>query len=420
MKMLLTLLLLLAPTLRAQDTIVFILDDVGEIDLEELMADGRCPNIKRVADYGIKFTNAKASPTCMPTRYAIDFGGWRVAPTDKVCYIPTNRTPPSSLISLADLVSPVGVSPGFFGKWHEGANPNSLNDWQRAPGEHGYSVYRGVIPGGNVTTCGGTSYWDWVRVEDGVQSTSNKYQPTVMFTRWYYWWTSTPGPKLAVYSAQLAHDPFHRPDALWLPNGYPDTPTDRDKYEAMIVALDTQVGAMLPLLTPDDLLIIIGDNGTPRDVAGTQRAKTTTFWRGIDVPLIVAGAGIPSGQTSPALVHAVDIYATIAERYGRTVPLSSPSMSLMPLALGQAQQIHSYVVCGTRGDNPLPADIAAVSPRYKFRRTGTPTSVPSVQEWFFDTVSDPLELVDLIDSTDPSIQYEIELHRAWLNSIFPP
>lgn len=418
MKLLLTLVLLVfASRARAQDTIVFIFDDIGEIDLEEMMADGRCPNIKTVADYGIKFTNAKASPTCMQARYAIDFGEWRVAPTDKVCAPSTNRTPSAALDSLADLVSPFACV-GFFGKWHEGSNP--AGPWPRAPETHGYPVYRGVVPGGSVTVCGGTSFWDWPRIEDGVLSTSNQYQPTAMFTSWHYWWTSTPGPKLAVYSAQLAHAPYHRPDAVWLPAGYPETLSDRDKYEAMIVALDTQMGAMFPLLTPDDLVVIVGDNGTPRDVAGTQRAKTTTFWRGIDVPLILAGAGIPSGQTNPALVHAVDVYATIAERYGATVAQSSPSRSLMPLAFGQVQQLHDYVVCGTRGDSPIPADIAAVSARFKFRRTGTATSVPPTREWFFDTVADPNELVDLIASQDTLIQAEIALHRAWLNSIFPP
>lgn len=418
MKLLLTLMLLVfALPARAQDTIVFILDDVGEIDLEELMADGRAPNIQAAANYGIKFTNAKASPTCMQTRYSIDFGEWRVAPTGKVCNPSNGQTPPMSLTSLADLVTPLGVSVGFFGKWHEGSNP--AGPWYQAPAAHGYTTYRGVIPGGNVRVCGGLSYWSWVKVDDGVLGSSNHYQPTVMFTRWHAWWNSTPGPKLAIYSAQLAHEPYHRPDAVWLPPGYPPTSTDREKYEAMIVALDTQLGAMFPSLTPDDLVVIVGDNGTPQDVAGTSRAKTTTYWRGIDVPLILAGAGLPPKTTNDALVHVIDIYATIADRYGATISPMSPSRSLLPEVLERPYPLHDYVACGTRGDR-FPSDVAAVSSRYKFRRTGEATSIPPAQEWFYDSLSDPNELVNLIDSTDPTIQTEIELHRAWLNSVFPP
>ena len=85
----------------------------------------------------------------------------------------------------------------------------------------------------------------------------------------------------------------------------------------MIVALDTAVGQVLRRVSKETLVVFVGDNGTPGAVAPEpERAKRTTFERGLRVPLLVAGPGVPHGA-SDALVHVVDLYATVAELCGR-------------------------------------------------------------------------------------------------------
>jgi arylsulfatase A-like enzyme len=93
------------------------------------------------------------------------------------------------------------------------------------------------------------------------------------------------------------------------------------------------------------VIIFLGDNGSPEDVA-TEEPKTTIYEGGVHVPMIVAdgnsvaaemnGTTAPPsflaqtklGQTSPRLVHAVDLYATITEIAGVTSGLPSPMDSI--------------------------------------------------------------------------------------------
>lgn len=398
----------LAGLARAQDVVLVILDDVGKVDLEQLMADGRAPNLAAVAARGLRFENAIANPVCQASRRSISFGDFRVHPSGDVCAQPTARTPGLELISLAERAR---RSSAVFGKWHEGANP--AGEWPLAPRAHGWGAWRAGVPGGTVEACGGIDYSNWIRVEDGrVVLATGVYQPEAMFRRWNDWWSKARGPRLVVYSAQLAHEPYHRPPDAWLPAGYRETPTARDKFEAMIVVLDRQVGGIVARLTPDDVLIVVGDNGTPREVAGTQRAKTTTFERGIRVPLIFAGGLVPKGASSEALVHVVDLYATIAELCGATADPALDSRSLVPLLRGDSRPVHEYVLAGTRGDRFV-WDVCARSLRYKLRRVGQPGGIPAPFERFHDLATDPEERIDLIDS--PAHQAEIALHRAWLD-----
>ena len=86
----------------------------------------------------------------------------------------------------------------------------------------------------------------------------------------------------------------------------------------MLEALDTELGRLLNSLSADTrdntLVIFMGDNGTPNQVSRSlynKGAKGTLFEAGINIPFVVAGAGVTSGRTD-ALVSAVDLYATIA------------------------------------------------------------------------------------------------------------
>jgi len=203
----------LAPALHAQDTVLVILDEVGKVDLDQLMADGRAPNLADLARRGFVFDCAIANSVCQPTRRSIDFGDFRVQPSGLVCDVPTNKTPPVALVSLPEVT---GMTSAFFGKWHEGSNP--VGPWPLAPIAQGWGSFQAGVVGGTVEACGGLDYWNWVRVENGVvSSVVGVYQPSVMYARWLQWWRTSRGPRLVMYSAQLAHEPYHRPPDVWLP-----------------------------------------------------------------------------------------------------------------------------------------------------------------------------------------------------------
>src|SRR6185503_11166604 len=152
------------------------------------------------------------------------------------------------------------------------------------------------------------------------------------------------GPCLVVWNMHLAHAPFHKPDASIMPPGWTAPGlvlTNQQKYEAMLIGADWQIGRVLSQLDLDDwLVIVVGDNGTPENIApDPNRAKTTTLERGIHVPLFMVGAGLPAG-TQTRLCHIADILPTLADYWNVPVPQGIDGIALVGLQ-------HGWVISGT-------------------------------------------------------------------------
>jgi len=121
--------------------VVFILtDDVGYGDISANGATRvKTPNIDRIANDGIRFTNAYApAATCTPSRYALMTGeyafrkpGTGVLPGDAAMIIDPAR------LSLPRIFKAAGYATAAIGKWHLGlgSSTNPL-DWNKhiAPG----------------------------------------------------------------------------------------------------------------------------------------------------------------------------------------------------------------------------------------------------------------------------------------------
>ena len=394
---------LLADPASAQDVTLFLLDDVGRADLDRLIAEGRAPAFRKLVQEGFTFSNAFANPICQPTRRSLDFGRFEVDWTGRICTDDPGLIPATE-VSLAERV---GVRSAFFGKWHEGGHPEG-GPYTLAAQGHGWHHWRAGVAGG-INACGGTDYFNWNRIEDGsVNFTLDLYQPTVQYQRWLEWKIAGRAPRLTMFSIPLAHAPFHRPPRPWLPDGYPPTHSQHAKYQAMIVACDTMLGRMLARMEPQDVLILTSDNGTPGELIGSQRAKGTTFERGLRVPLMLYGKGIPRG-TSAALVHVVDVHSTVGELLGAPPDPTLDSRSLMPLVRGDTQAPHDYILCGTIGNNVWADDVCVRSSRFKLRRFGPGLA----QEEFYDLGRDPDELVNRLD--DAHLSETIAAHRTWLD-----
>jgi arylsulfatase A-like enzyme len=71
-------------------------------------------------------------------------------------------------------------------------------------------------------------------------------------------------------------------------------------------------------------VIFLSDNGTPDETTlapwPADRAKNTPFEGGVNVPLIISGPQVSQpGSESGALVHVVDVFATVADIAGVTL-----------------------------------------------------------------------------------------------------
>ena len=198
-----------------------------------------------------------------------------------------------------------------LGKWH-------LSSGENDPAVHGWPHYAGGHPDlGHLD-----SYFSWPKTVDGVTSTSTVYATTDSVDetlkviaqakaggKRYFAWTAFNAP----------HDPWHEPPAAL----HPKTPlpptgaTDRAKFEAMVEAMDTEIGRLLRNVSlADTTVIFIGDNGTIGSVIAAPyprtKGKATMYEGGVRVPLLIAGAGVVSpNRRVSALVSAVDLFPTV-------------------------------------------------------------------------------------------------------------
>jgi len=127
-------------------------------------------------------------------------------------------------------------------------------------------------------------------------------------------------------------------------------------FDAMLEAVDAEIGLLLAQMHPEalanTLVVVVGDNGTPSAaIEGTlhdpTHGKGTFHELGVRVPMIVSGVLVPTGRhASRALVHAVDLWRTLADVCGADEARVAP---LQPLdSLSFADVIRSPAAPGAR------------------------------------------------------------------------
>ncbi len=115
------------------NVILLIADDLGYGDLECYGAKNvETPNVNRLADEGIKFTNCHATAaTSTPSRYSILTGeyAWRKSGTGVAQGNAATIIKPEQF-TMADLFHNAGYYTGAIGKWHLGLGPvTGQQDW---------------------------------------------------------------------------------------------------------------------------------------------------------------------------------------------------------------------------------------------------------------------------------------------------
>ena len=178
----------------------------------------------------------------------------------------------------------------------------------------------------------------------------------------------------------------------------------------MVEALDTEIGRLLASLEPEvherTNVVFLGDNGTPQLVTAPPfipgHGKLMIYDGGINVPLIVSG---PQVQGPPrlesALVHVLDVFATVAEVAGVDPQSVLPpgaeldSISLVPYLQGPGARPRRQTVFADmfapNGFAPNHAKYALRNERYKLLQHKTP-----LEDELYDLWSDPFELNDLL------------------------
>lgn len=378
-----------APGSTEQNVLVILADDLGFDDLATVSQVGWTPNIDAFSAQGLVCPNAFANPTCSPTRDSLLTSRWGGKLDGTPCLRTSGFEIPLEVLTLPKLVSETH-STRLFGKWHLGRDPAGAIPLEDVPTAYGYGGFDGVLA--NLIECDSSSYSDWQHVHDGTTTPSTDYEPRVVLDALKAWWSGTSGQKLAVWCPALPHGPMHWPPVEELPDGYPAEPqgaTQRHKYEAMIAALDRQVGEMLALVDFETTLVIfMGDNGTPSNVAPPGfggKAKGTAYDRGIHVPCIVAAPGVTPGIVT-RMVHPADIMPTVAVYLGLSAP-----QGIQGVSIGAPANVRAYVVAIDYFDNVFPVSSAACVRTSSLKLMAKQWHTSSPQWLFFKLATDPTE-----------------------------
>lgn len=315
--------------------LLIIADDMGK-DATDGFSEGSIkpitPNINTLKDSGISFENCWVYPTCSPTRASIITGkyGYRTGVKWAGDILSSSET------ILHDYITQETnnkYATALIGKWHLSGNGLVNN-----PEDFGMDYYAGLERGAV------TDYYAWLFTDDEIQVTETEYI-TKKFTDLSIDWINEQEKPWFLWLAYNApHTPFHLPPAEMHSQGalpeYEEGMDEMPYYMAAIEAMDYQIGRLLDNMSIEErentIILFVGDNGTPNQVAQSPYSQTTVkgslYQGGINTPLYASGKNVTRiGEIDDNLITSTDLYATIAQLAGVSVAEINDSKSLVPL-----------------------------------------------------------------------------------------
>ncbi|MDA9951008.1 sulfatase-like hydrolase/transferase [Oligoflexaceae bacterium] len=294
--------------------LLFIADDMG-VDVSDAYSYSEDPvstkYLTAMQKDGIVFDDFWATPACTTTRGALISG--RHGYSSGITFVPAVMDDATRTVQQALNSSSVkqNYNTAIFGKWHLGGKNADVDH----PNQFGVDNYFGNLF--NLD-----DYFNWTATENGEQSATTEYHTSLVASKAVEWISSQSSEKpwFAWVAFSAPHIPFHTPPAELL-SAYSNPSTDKEKYFAMIEAMDTAMGRVLDGLSSEQrektVVIFLGDNGTPikvmdKDVFDRDKGKNTVYEGGIRTPLIISGEPVTRKNVrDSSLINITDFFATI-------------------------------------------------------------------------------------------------------------
>jgi arylsulfatase A-like enzyme len=329
------------------NVVLFFIDDMGWKDVGFMGSKYyETPHIDKLASQGMIFTNAYAcAPNCAPSRaclmsglYGPRHGVFTVGDPARgnAKYrklVPTsNKTVlDAKFFTVAEALQNAGYVTATMGKWHLGADPKT----------QGFTVN----VGGNTSGSPRGGYFSPYRnpqLSDGPQGeylTDRLTDEAVKFIE------TNKSNRFFLYLTHYAvHTPIQgKPDLIEKYKGKkPSNGQGNATYAAMVDSTDQSVGRVLKTLDELDLakntvVLFFSDNGgygPATSMKPLRGSKGMLYEGGIREPLTIRWPGrVKPGSRCDVPVIGVDLYPTLLEATGTTVPKKTPldGESLVPL-----------------------------------------------------------------------------------------
>ncbi len=352
--------------------IVFLFTDDQRFDTIRALGNREIhtPNLDRLAERGTAFTHAyimggTCGAVCMPSRAMLHTGRTLFHIDREGQDIPREHT------TLGECLQAAGYTTFGTGKWHNGrpAFARSFSCGDRiffgGMSDHFKVPLNPFDPSGEYPK-------ERIYHEEKLHSSDLFSGAVIDFLQHH----EGGQPFFAYLSFTAPHDPrdthprFHAlydPAKLSLPESFlPEHPFDngelriRDEmlapfprtpevirqhtadYYAMLSHIDAAVGRVMATLratghADDTIVVFAGDNGLAVGRHGLM-GKQSVYDHSVHVPLLLAGPGVPRGETRDAFAYLIDIYPTLCDLIGIDIPSTVEGHSLCP-ALSSSEPI---------------------------------------------------------------------------------
>ena len=424
---------------RRPNIVLILTDDQGYGDLSShgnpLL---RTPNLDRLHDEGVRFTDFHVSPTCSPTRSALLTGRHEFRNGVTHTILERERLTLRA-VTLAQVLQSVGYATGIFGKWHLGDETEYQPD-RRGFEEvfiHGGGGIGQTYPG----SCGdapGNTYFNPAIWHNGSFLKTRGYCTDVFFGQALTWIESIQGrrPFFAYIACNAPHVPLQvRPEDEARYAGKIAN-TNAVKFLGMVANIDDNVGRLLERLAElkrdrDTLVIFLTDNGADGGIltgynAGMRGKKGTAYLGGTRAASLWRWPGtLVPGSRSNLTAH-LDVFPTLAELAGAKptteIETQVEGRSLVPLLeSGSApwpdRKLFTHLGRWAKGADPATTKyrMAAVrTPRWHLV-SAEASIAPAWQ--LFDVSRDPGETTD-VAGANPDVMRELSLaFEMWWASI---
>ena len=356
------------------------------------------PNIDKLRNSGITFTNVWATPVCSATRASLMTGKHGIK--NGVNTVPgILSTEHTSIFKQLKQQTNDEYATCLVGKWHIG----KTKDYDH-PNEHGVDDFMGVMGAGV------SDYYKWNKVENQSPDTCYEYA-TKYFTDYAIDWINKQDQPWMMWMGHVSpHTPYQFPPTGTYSENHTGTPNMK-KYLSMIENLDYEIGRLLDSIPSEalenTLIIFVGDNGTPGNVIqGYDKGKGTLYQGGIHVPLVISGKGITrNNETENAQINICDLYATIAHMSDDSIDEKGGlynSLSFKHLLSGTEGFTRKYNYMELGKKDGFPNDAYTIrEEQYKMIQF-----IDSIQE-FYDLYNDPFETNNLLLGNLTNSQQEI-------------
>ena len=313
------------PASRRPDIVVFLTDDHSQLDSSPYGNGSiRTPNMQRLADAGMTFTQAYvASPSCAPSRATLLTG---LMPARSGAEA-NHSKPRAELKKWPAYFQDVGYEVVAFGK---------VSHYKHTA-DYGFDRF------------GHDTFHDHAGIAAAVEFLKKRpresAKPLCLMVGSN--WPHVPWPE---------EHPGYDPARLPLPAGGIDTPKTRQwraRYAAAVTKADDDLGRILDAardyLPAETLVLFSADHG-----AQWPFGKWNLYEAGVSVPLIVAWPGVVKSRTqSAAMVSWIDLLPTLVEAAGGKAPAGIDGRSFLPALRGAADSHRDRIFTTHANDNRM-------------------------------------------------------------------